>query len=130
MKSVAERLLIKPGAGVLLISPGLDGPSLVGPLPYGARWIEPSASADVVVLFVRNAAELRDRLPAAAAAASGDRLLWLAYPKLSSGIATDLARDTITPLTDPLAGLTGMALIAIDSTWSAMRLLPSARYQH
>ncbi len=129
MKSVAERLLIKPGAGVLLISPDLDGAALLGPLPAGARWIEPGAAADVVVLFVRNAAELREQLPAAAAAASGDRLLWLADPKLSSGIATDLARDAITPLTDSLAGLTGMALIAIDSTWSAMRLRPSSRYQ-
>jgi hypothetical protein len=128
MKSVAERLLIKPGAGVLLISPDLDAATLVGPLPAGARWIEPGASADVVVLFVRNAADLRDRLPAAAVAASGDRLLWLAYPKRSSGITTDLGRDVITPLTDSLAGLTGMALIAIDSTWSAMRLRPSSRY--
>ena len=83
----------------------------------------------MVIAFVSNEAELRASLPAAAAAASGDRLLWLAYPKLSSGMATNLSRDVITPLTDELSGLTGVAIVAIDSTWSAMRLRPSARYR-
>ena len=134
MKSVAERLLIKPGMRVLLISPGWDASGLIGPLPSGATAVAPGAAgpgqvANVVVLFVRNEAELRAHLADAAAAAGGDGLLWLAYPKLSSGIATDLSRDAITPLTDSLAGLTGITLIAVDATWSAMRLRTSSRYQ-
>ena len=133
-KTTAERLLVKPGARVVVTSPGWDGAALIRPLPAGATIVAasepaPAEAADVVILFVRNEAELRASLPAAAEAASGDRLLWLAYPKLSSGIATDLSRDVITPLTHELAGLTGIALIAIDPTWSAMRLRPSARYR-
>ena len=132
MKTIAERLLIKPGASVRVIGSRPDAAAqalaLIGPLPEKARAIA-DGQADVVVLFVRDQAELRSALPAAAAAASDDRLLWLAYPKLTSGVASDLSRDAITPLTDEIAGLTGVALISIDETWSAMRLRPSARYR-
>jgi hypothetical protein len=129
MKTTAERLLVKPGARIVIMSPGWDGAALVGSLPDAATIVHAGEPADVVIAFVSNEAELRASLPAAAAAASGDRLLWLAYPKLSSGMATNLSRDVITPLTDELSGLTGVAIVAIDSTWSAMRLRPSARYR-
>jgi hypothetical protein len=127
MKTVAERLLVKAGARVRILNAGPAEVALLG-LPDNATIAASGDPVDVVVLFVRDAAELRTHLPAAAAAADGDRLLWLAYPKRSSGVDTDLGRDAITPLTDQLAGLTGITLISIDSTWSAMRLRPSSRY--
>ena len=132
MKTIAERLLIKPGARLRVNGPTVDGPpsagaALIGELPDGAATVD-DGRADVVVLFVRDVAELRATLPEAAGAAGHDGLLWLAYPKLGSGIESDLRRDAITPLTDEIAELTGVALISIDSTWSAMRLRPSSRY--
>jgi hypothetical protein len=133
MKSIAERLLIKPGSSVRLIGPTVDGrPSigggLIGPLPERAITVD-DGLADAVVVFVSDVSELRARLPEAAEAAGDDGLLWLAYPKLSSGVESDLSRDAITPLTDEIAGLTGVTLISIDQTWSAMRLRPSSRYR-
>jgi len=133
MKTIAERLLIKPGHRVRVIGPSVDGsPSigaaLIGVLPEGAGTVA-DGPADVVVVFVRDVAELRAALPGAAEAAGHDGLLWLAYPKLSSGVESDLRRDVITPLTDDIAGLTGVTLISIDQTWSAMRLRPSSCYR-
>ena len=72
---------------------------------------------------------MKHHLPDAARAAGPDGLLWLAYPKGTSGLKTDLARDTDDALTDPIAGLTGVTLVSIDEIWSAMRLRPSERYR-
>jgi hypothetical protein len=129
MASVAEKLRIAPRSRVRLIerSPG-DGATL-GELPSGARFVGPAEEADVVIVFAADSTELRASLPMAAATAAGDRLLWVAYPKASTGMSTDLSRDGLTALTDEIAGLTGVALVSIDETWSAMRLRDSSRYR-
>jgi hypothetical protein len=48
-------------------------------------------------------------------------ILWLAYPKLTSGLAADLSRDIIHELA-PEYGLDTVSQIAIDGDWSALRL--------
>jgi hypothetical protein len=130
MKTTAERLLIKPGARVRIVGEVTDAAQRLGPLPTGAALVDaPTKPADAVVFFARDAAVVTARLPEAARAAGPDGLLWLAYPKGTSGLKTDLGRDTLTPLTDHVAGLTGVSLVSIDGTWSAMRLRPSERYR-
>jgi hypothetical protein len=133
MKTTAERLLIKPGARVRIIGDVADAADRLGPLPAGATRIDGTGTtakaADAVVLFAQSSADVRAQLPEAAEAAGRDGLLWLAYPKGTSGLKTDLGRDTMTSLTDPIAGLTGVTLVSIDATWSAMRLRPSERYR-
>ena len=135
MKTTAERLLIKPGTRVRIAGDIPDAADRVGPLPGGAKLVDAgagavaSSKADAVVLFARNSTEVTAHLPGAAQAAGPDGLLWLAYPKGSSGLKTDLGRDTLTLLTDRIAGLTGVTLVSVDATWSAMRLRPSERYR-
>jgi hypothetical protein len=129
MKSTAERLLIKPGARIRISGDATDAASRLGSLPSGAALDSTSPLVDAVVLFAVNSEDVRTNLPAAAKAAGPDGLLWLAYPKGTSGVKTDLGRDTLTALTDPIAGLTGVTLVSIDETWSAMRLRPSERYR-
>ena len=131
MKTTAERLLIKPGARVRIVGEVTDAADRLGPLPGGASLVDRASTpkVDAVVFFARNSADVEAHLPEAAEAAGHDGLLWLAYPKGTSGLKTDLGRDTMTPLTDPIAGLTGVTLVSIDETWSAMRLRPSERYR-
>jgi hypothetical protein len=129
MKTTAERLLIKPGARVRIVGDVPDAAGRLGPLPEGATLDASAPRADAVVLFARSSAEVRAHLPGAAGTAGPDGLLWLAYPKGSSGLKTDLSRDTMTPLTDPIAGLTGVTLVSVDEVWSAMRLRPTERYR-
>jgi hypothetical protein len=129
MKSTAERLLIKPDARVRIAGEVVDAASRLGPLPDGATFDSTSPIVDAVVLFAVSSADVRTHLPGATSAAGHDGLLWLAYPKGTSGLKTDLGRDTLTTLTDPVAGLTGVTLVSIDEVWSAMRLRPSERYR-
>ncbi|MEJ8758425.1 YdeI/OmpD-associated family protein [Pontibacter sp. H259] len=76
---------------------------------------------DVVQLFVTTKSELDALAPQAVAALKPNGILWVAYPKKSSGIKSDLNRDhgweTIKEL-----GYEGVRLIAIDDTWSSLRL--------
>jgi hypothetical protein len=79
----------------------------------------------VVLLFVRNRAELDEELRATLASLSGETIFWLAYPKLTSPLAGHLNRDVIGSLA-PTYRLKPVAQIAIDGDWSAVRLkLPS-----
>jgi hypothetical protein len=129
MSTVADKLRIAAGSRVLVIDPAGRGAALLGPLPERAAFVEDAAGPDVTVLFVADEAALRRDLPVAAAAARGDRLLWVAYRKGGAKAGTDLDRDRLTVLADDIAGLTGVALVAVDATWSAMRLRPSGRYR-
>jgi hypothetical protein len=128
MKTTAERLLIKPATRVRVLGEEPGSADRLGPLPAGSTFGD-AGPADAVVLFARSSGAVRRHLPEAALAAGPDGLLWLAYPKGTSGVTTDLGRDTLTALTDPIAGLTGVTLVSIDEIWSAMRLRPSERYR-
>ncbi|MBC5775795.1 YdeI/OmpD-associated family protein [Pontibacter sp. KCTC 32443] len=75
---------------------------------------------DVVQLFVANKEELDILGPQAISALKPGGILWIAYPKKTSGIKSDLTRDhgwvTIKEL-----GYEGVRQIAIDDTWSSLR---------
>ena len=52
-----------------------------------------------------------------------DSVLWFAYPKLTSKIKTDIHRDIIRSTAEEF-GITTVAAIYIDDTWSALRFRP------
>jgi len=77
---------------------------------------------DVIVAFVTARAELAaalDRLRGRMAPACG---LWIAWPKRSSGVATELS-DGVVRDAGLAAGLVDNKVCAIDATWSALRLV-------
>jgi hypothetical protein len=112
-KSVAERLQVRNGRTLAVIGapPSVDR-------RIGAPRTKPGA-AEVVLVFVRDRAELNEMLPQLLAA-PGTAILWIAYPKLTSKLAGDLSRDVIHD-TLPAHGLDTVSQIAIDDDWSAMR---------
>lgn len=52
-----------------------------------------------------------------------DSVLWFAYPKGTSGIKTDINRDTIRE-TGEKYNLTTVTAVSIDDIWSALRFRP------
>jgi hypothetical protein len=112
-KPIAERLQVKNGRKLAIVG----APPAVDRL-IGAPRAKPGA-AEVVLLFVRDRAELDKKLPQLLAAPA-TAILWLAYPKLTSKLAGDLSRDVIHD-TVPAHGLDTVSQIAIDNDWSAMR---------
>jgi hypothetical protein len=78
---------------------------------------------DAVLIFVNNLTEVERLTPEGIATVRRDGLLWIAYPKGSSKVKTDVNRDTLWKAVQPL-GWDAVRQIAIDETWSAIRFRP------
>ena len=49
-------------------------------------------------------------------------MLWVSWPKKSSGVATDITEDTIREVALPL-GYVDVKVCAVDETWSGLKLM-------
>jgi hypothetical protein len=78
--------------------------------------------ADVVVAFFTSARRLEQRVEALADVIFPDGGLWIAWPKRSSALASDLSDQTVRELA-LLCGLVDNKVCAIDETWSALRVV-------
>jgi hypothetical protein len=77
---------------------------------------------DVIVAFFDRRSELERRFSALAAALEPDGGLWIAWPKGSSGVATDLTEDVVRQVAIT-NGMVDNKVCAIDDTWSGLRLV-------
>ena len=80
-----------------------------------------SGHFDWIQIFVQNKAELDKLAPKAARALKADSILWISFPKGSSKIQTDLARDKGWNILKTL-DLKWITLISVNETWSAFAL--------
>ena len=118
---------MKAGQRAVIINPPVGYLERLDPLPEGVELVEtPEGQCDFVQLFVKNMDDLQKFLPVAAQAVKHDALLWIAYPKGGAKAGTDLNRDI---LWDAVSqhNLSGVTLVSLNETWSAMRFRPSER---
>ncbi|HYF92479.1 MAG TPA: hypothetical protein VD969_09525 [Symbiobacteriaceae bacterium] len=126
--SLAKKLLIKPDMQIGVINPPEGYPAAIGDLPPGAALVSGAApgSLDLALLFVRSLAELQEQAPPVLKTLKYDGLFWIGYPKKTSKIKTDIDRDTGWAKMSEI-GYAGVAMVALDETWSAMRYRPAER---
>lgn len=122
-KPVTEKLGIKPGFFIFCSGAPRDYADIVGPLPDGAKMTRAAKPPlDMVHLFVTEAKGLAAKLRDCRKAIAPDGMIWVSWPKKSSGVATDLSdvvvRDTALPL-----GLVDIKVCAIDETWSGLKFV-------
>jgi hypothetical protein len=92
-------------------------------LPRGAHLrTQARGRLDVVVYFVTRRAELSRRFPAMKRALQTNGGLWIAWPKRTSGVATDLSENPIREI-GLHHGLVDNKVAAIDDTWSGLRFV-------
>lgn len=124
-KTALQKMGVKPGQSLLVLNaPGGDL-SRLGPPPGKAATRAGGDTFDVVQVFAATQAELSKHLPEALGGLKPGGSLWLAYPKGSSGIESDITRDRGWDAAHQ-AGLVGVSLVSVDETWSAMRFRPEA----
>ena len=78
---------------------------------------------DWIQIFVRSRSELEVLAPKAAKALRPESMLWISFPKGSSGIQTDLTRDKGWESLHTL-DLKWITLVSVNETWSAFALRP------
>lgn len=125
-KTVAAKLGIKPGHSVRLIAQPENHESLLGPMPAdAATHAEGKGPFDAVMVFVPTSATLTTHSAVAIAALKPGGLLWLAYPKKTGGLASDMYRERAWEAFSA-QDFRPVSQIAIDATWSALRFRPTA----
>jgi len=122
MSPVSKKLYIKPNTSWLFYNAPGNYLSVLEPLPEGVRPVfEPKGSFDGIQLFVKNSDELKAGLVVISPLLKPDTIFWIAYPKKSSGIQSDL--EMMGSWDEPAKyGLRPVATAAIDETWTAIRL--------
>ncbi len=118
-----QKIGIKPGHRISLLNAPPDFESALGPLPEGAQWVSASAkSVDVIVAFEKSRFALDRLLPKLLARVAQDGMIWIAWPKKGSGVATDLSENPVRDMALPL-GLVDIKVCAIDDVWSGLKLV-------
>ncbi len=118
VKSVAQKLLIKPGNCVWVSDP--DRSALIGAMPEGVTSGSGPADADVAVVLVDDEDRLRAFAEANREVLGSPRALWLLYPK---GNRIALNRDSLWRLMADY-GVRPITQVAVDEVWSALRFRP------
>jgi hypothetical protein len=120
---LVRKLGIRAGTRVALIRAPEGLPELLGELPPGvAVRTRVRGPLDVIVAFFRSAGELDGRFEALRDALEPAGGLWIAWPKRSSGVATDLNENVVRSI-GLEAGLVDNKVCAIDETWSGLRFV-------
>jgi len=124
MNLLAKKLQIKPGKHWLLFNAPSNYLTLLEPLPDGATVsYEAKGNFDGAQVFVKNSHELAENLKVVMPVLRPDTILWIIYPKKSSGIESDLE---MMKSWDEMGkyGYGGVAAAAVDDTWTALRFRP------
>ena len=116
-----QKLGIKPGSRLRLVAAPQGFEVALGALPTGVNFVSRGA-ADVVVFFTSSRAELKKRFRAVASGLDPAGGVWIAWPKKSSGVATDLDENAVRDI-GLAEGLVDNKVCAIDDTWSGLRFV-------
>ncbi len=77
--------------------------------------------SDFVLLFVNNAEEVDKWVPEVIPGLKEDAVFWIAYPKQSSKVKTDINRDILAAMVQDNTPYRPVSAAALDTTWSALR---------
>ena len=120
---LVRKLGIKPFMRIATPGAPSEFAGLVDPLPDGVEWLsQVRAPLDLAVAFFTRRADVTRRTPALQKALGPQGALWVAWPKRSSGVATDLTEDGFRELVLP-TGWVDNKVCAIDDTWSGLRFV-------
>ncbi|MEY2551013.1 MAG: hypothetical protein QOG12_1157 [Verrucomicrobiota bacterium] len=120
---LAQKLGIKPGMKVAVSGAPAGYRKLLAPLPEKVSFTEKaSAGSGFVHLFVSERRILEKELRRLRALLDDAGVLWISWPKKSSGVTTDITEDVIRDVCLPL-GFVDIKVCAVDETWSGLKLM-------
>ena len=120
---LAQKLGIKTGQKLVTIAAPAGYRKLLAPLPEGVSFTsEIKAGAVFVHLFVSERKVLEKELKRLRKLIADTGILWISWPKKSSGVTTDITEDTIREVALPL-GFVDVKVCAVDETWSGLKLM-------
>ena len=118
-KPLAEKLGIKAGHRVRLVNAPTNAEELLGQLPEQVSIVRAKTvgPADVTLWFATERRQLEAHFARASNVLPAGAMLWLAWPKRTSGVATDITEDTLRTVGLP-TGLVDVKVCANSDVWS------------
>lgn len=122
-KPLATKLGVRDESVLALLDAPEHALELLAPLPEGVEVRrDVRRPPDVALAFFDRSSRLRARLPTLRRAIFPERMLWIAWPKRASGVATDITEDVVRQLAIEHS-LVDVKVAAIDDTWSGLKLV-------
>jgi hypothetical protein len=117
---LTKKLGIADGHVVLLVDPPVDLHLALPPQSTVKRQLR--GRVDVALVFVTHLSQLGRRFERLAASVFPSGAIWIAWPKRSSGVETDVTDHAARQLAID-HGLVDNKVCAIDDTWTALRVV-------
>ena len=93
------------------------------PAAVQVKWLtHPKSDIEFVHLFATSTSELKAKLKSYRTKIVPGGVIWVSWPKKSSGVKTDITEDTIRDLALPM-GLVDIKVCALDEVWSGLKLV-------
>jgi hypothetical protein len=124
MSSTVKKLGLKPGMRALVLGAPSGYVKSLAPWPDGVEVsVEPGSVHQFVQLFATNKSDITKSAKKVLRSAAPGALVWITYPKKTSGVDSDLSREAVWAAMEE-TGWRPVSQIAIDTVWSALRFRP------
>jgi len=122
-----KKLGLKPGQTVQFVNAPANYLKLLGPLPDGLKMRRAGpgvriGNLDFIHVFSKERAELEKLLPRLVKQIVPAGMIWVSWPKKTSGVPTTVTEKVIREVALPL-GLVEVKVCAVDDTWSGLKLV-------
>jgi hypothetical protein len=120
---LAKKLGLKEGSRVALVDAPENFRSELGKLPDHVKVVKPlTSSLDIILFFVLSERALLRDFAKLAGRLAPNGMIWIAWPKKSSGVSTDLSFNCVQRIGLD-AGLVDVKICAINETWSGLKFV-------
>lgn len=118
-----KKLGLKEGARIALINAPKDFQLHLGELPQNAEIVRRvTKPLDIILLFVLTERALLREFHKLPGKLASNGMIWVAWPKKSSGVATDLSFERVQGIGLD-AGLVDVKICAVDEVWSGLKFV-------
>jgi hypothetical protein len=129
-KPLAQKLGIRQGDTLAFLNAPDGYESLLGKLPDEATVVRGlNGELDFIQLFATDRASLEREIPGLKARLKKDGMIWVSWPKGSSGLQTDLSDDVVREV-GLKNGLVDVKVCAVDESWWALRFVRKSKDRH
>ena len=120
---LVKKLGIKEGARVAFVNAPDDFQATLGELPADVKLMKATTkSVDLILFFVMSERILAREFSKLAQRLTTNGMIWIAWPKKSSGVKTDLTFERVQRIGLD-SGLVDVKICAIDETWSGLKFV-------
>jgi hypothetical protein len=124
MNPLSKKLGLKPGMRALVVAAPSAYLKSLAPLPEGVVISEAMGGThEFVQFFATRRSDIEKSAKKLLKSAVPGALVWITYPKKTSGVESDLSREEVWAAMEG-TGWRPVSQIAIDDVWSALRFRP------